>query len=176
MLVKAGLDTKFNAISSIGYLLKGIAITFGIALIWLLVVQFLPHVAIFLAFFISAVLLIIAAIIAFTGANTHFSDFKGWAIFFGVVFVLLLILLIYYVCAHKKQLKLCGCFLDVAGDCFKKNLTILLFVLLFLALTVGFIVLIIFQYLAFSSYGTPVLSGVYYENKRNWFLTFLLVI
>jgi hypothetical protein len=174
--VKAGLDQKFNAISSIGYLLKGIAITFGIAIIWLLVVQFLPHIAIFLALFISAALLIIAAIITFTGASTHFSDFKGWAIFFGVVFLLLLILLIYYVCAHKRQLKLCGCFLDVAGDCFKKNLTIILFVLLFLVLTVGFIILIIFQYLAFSSYNTPVLAGVYNENKRNWFLTFLLVI
>lgn len=174
--MKAGLDTKFNAISSIRYLMTGIGITFGIAFIWLIIVQCLPHFVIFLAFFVSAVLLVIAAIIAFVGANTHFIDFKGWAIFFGVGFVLLLILLIYYVCAHKKQLKLCGCFLDVAGDCFKKNLTIIFYVILFLALTVGFIVLIIFQYLAFSSYGAPVQNGVYYENKRNWFLTFLLVI
>lgn len=58
---------------AIDYLLIGLAIAFGISLFWMLLVQFLPKFAIWVMFIFSAVLLIIASVIAFYGSGNHFA-------------------------------------------------------------------------------------------------------
>lgn len=102
---------------AIDYLLIGLAISFGISMIWMTMVHFMPKIAIWTVFILSAVLLVIASIIAFYGAGNHFAESKGWAIFFGILFIFLLGLLILYVCTHYKQLQICACFLEVSVNC-----------------------------------------------------------
>jgi hypothetical protein len=143
-------------------LLIGLAIAFGLAILWMAVVQFFPKAAVWVAFGLAVILLILASLACFLGANSHFSDSKGLAIFFGVLFFAFLVLLVFYVCMHRKQLEVCGCFLEVATDCLKDNLPALLYLLLFTALTFLFIVLLVFEYLSFASANAPVLNGLYY--------------
>ncbi len=91
--------------------LIGLGVAFGLALLWMGVVQFFPRAAVWVAFGVASVLLIIAAILSFLGAGSHFADNKGLAIFFGILFMVFFGLLLLYVCLHKRQLSLCGCFL-----------------------------------------------------------------
>lgn len=175
LISDAGLDQKFNAIKAIDYLLTGLGIAFGFSIIWMLIVQFLPKYAIWMMFFISAALLIVAACISFIGSGSHFAENQGLAIFFGIIFVFFFLLLVYYLCVHRRQLEICSCFLEIAADCFKENLTSVLYILLFIILTISFVVLLVFEYLAFSS-GKPTQNGVYYHNNTNGFLFFLVVI
>ncbi len=102
LLANIHLDNQFNAMKAMDYLFIGLAISFGLSLLWIILVQFLPKFTIWVIFILSAVLLIIASIIAFYGSGNHFAEDKGWAIFFGVVLILFFILLVYYVCTHYK--------------------------------------------------------------------------
>lgn len=54
-------------------LLIGVGVVFGLALIWMIIVQCLPRAAVWLAFALAAVLLIVASVLCFLGANSHFS-------------------------------------------------------------------------------------------------------
>jgi hypothetical protein len=90
--------------------------------------------------------------------------------------VLLFIMLVCYLFLHRKQVTLSGCFLDVASDCLQQNLKAVLHLLLFTALTVLFIVLLIFEYLSFSSASPPTPNGLYYTSHCSGFLLFLLAV
>lgn len=125
-------------------LLIGVGVTFGLALLWMLLVQFLPRAAVWIALGVSAALLLLAAVYCFLGAHSHFSEDSGLAIVVGIVFILFFLLIILYVCFHKRQVELCGCFLEVATDCLRDNLRSLLYLLLFISLTILFIVLLVF--------------------------------
>jgi hypothetical protein len=144
LLDQAGLGGRFNAEEAVKMVLIGLGIAFGLAILWMVFVQFLPRVAVWAAFAIAAVLLIVGAVLFFLGANTHFADNSGLAIFFGILCLLFFALLVFYVCLHKRQLDICGCFLEVATDCLRDNLSGVLHLLLFTALSVLFIVLLVF--------------------------------
>jgi hypothetical protein len=111
LLSKAGVGSRFNAEKGVSMALIGLGVAFGLALLWMGVVQFFPKAAVWVAFVVASILLIIAALLCFLGANSHFAENKGLAIFFGILFVVFLGLLLLYVCLHKQQLSLCGCFL-----------------------------------------------------------------
>jgi hypothetical protein len=64
----------------------------------------------------------------------------------------------------------------VASDCLRANLSSILHLLLFTALTILFIVLLIYEYISFASASAPVLQGLYYSTSCNGFLLFLLVV
>jgi hypothetical protein len=130
----------------------------------MLLVQFQAKMAIWAMFFLSAALLIIASITFFAASGTHLAENQSLAIFLGIVFIILLILLVYYACLYRKQLSLSACFLYIAGDCLKSNLSSLLYILMFIALTFLFCILIIYQYLSFSSSKAPTLNGVFYQT------------
>lgn len=176
LLEEAGMGSRFNAERAIDMVLIGLGVAFGLALLWMLLVQFLPRVAVWAAFAIAALLLVVGAVLFFVGADSHFADNKGLAIFFAILFLLFFALLVFYVCLHKRQLEVCGCFLEVAADCLRENLSSVLHLLLFTALTVLFIVLLVFEYLAFASASAPALEGLYYANHCNGFLLFLLAL
>ena len=155
LLLNAGLGDTFNAVTAIKYLLIGVAIAFGLAIIWFILALCLPKIAVWLAVFGAAVLLLVTAIIFFIASNNSLSAGKGWAIFFGIICVLLMLLLVLYACFHSKQLKVCGAFLDVGADCIRANCAVLLYIPLFVAFTFLFGILTVFEYLAFASTGSP---------------------
>lgn len=111
LLTKAGVGSRFNAEKGVSIVLIGLGVAFGLALLWMVVVQCLPKMAVWVGFGLAAVLLIIAALLCFLGAGSHFAENKGLAIFFGILFLVFFGLLVFYACLHKKQLSLCGCFL-----------------------------------------------------------------
>jgi hypothetical protein len=104
LLSNANLDQTFNKVRAIDILFIGLGISFGLSIIWMVLVYFLPKVVVWAMFILSAATLIVASILCFVGASNHFSDNKGLAIFFGILFIVLVVLLVLYLCLHRRQL------------------------------------------------------------------------
>ena len=124
----------------------------------MLLTQFLPKIAVWLGIILAIVVLLITAIIFFVASANSLSESKGWAIFLGILCLVILLLFVYYVVFHRQQIELCIQFITIAAECFKENLISILFILLFIALSIGFFVLTVFEYLAFSSFRDPTFS------------------
>ena len=78
---------------------------------------------------------------------------------FAVLVFLCLALYIWSsLCFYRKRLKIAGVFLSHASIYTRNHLGKLLWIPFFLGLTMGLIILIMFQYLAFSSHAEPVPS------------------
>jgi hypothetical protein len=124
--------------------LIGLGIAFGLSILWMLLTQFLPKVSIWLTFIFTMVVLLITAIIFFVGSSTSLSDSKGWAIFFGIILLAIFLFFLYYIVFHRKQINISIQFITIATDCFKENLGLILFIILFLVLSISFIILTVF--------------------------------
>lgn len=115
LLYNSGLYNEYNQVKAINYLLIGVAISSGLSLLWLLLVQFLPKIAVWAAVLLASALLLVTAIIFFTSSSNHLVDESGWAITLGVVCILILALIVFYAVCHRKQLDICAKFLEIAG-------------------------------------------------------------
>jgi hypothetical protein len=179
LLASAGLSSKFNNIKALDYLLVGVGISFGLSIIWLLLVQFLPKAMFWVALLLAAVMLFIAMLVFLIGAGSTLVDGQGWAIIIGIVCLVLLVAVVLYAFLNRKQIYLAGCFLEVASESLKEHLSTLIWVPIFIALSFLFGWLLVFEYIAFASAGTPYLSStgaIYYYNSNNWFGVLVLVV
>ena len=145
------MHLKWNSLKAKDYLLMAVGISVFISLIWMLLVQFLPRIAIWIGFILAIILLLIAAIIFFTSAKSYLYDAGDWSIVMGIFCVIFLIMLLGYVFMHRSKISLAGRFLEVAGQSLCANITKFLYIPLFIAITFLFGILLVFQYLAFSS-------------------------
>lgn len=97
----------------------GLGIATGISLLWMILVQFLPKIMVWVAFALAIIMLIITGIVFLVDNNTMLRNAKGWAIFLGIVCLLLALLLIFYVVVNRRRIKLCGAFLKHATTMLK---------------------------------------------------------
>lgn len=91
----------------------------AIALIWMILVQFLPKIMVWVAFALAIIMLIITAIVFLIDSNTRMSHIKGWAIAIAVICLILALMLIFYVIVHRRRIKICGAFLKHAASMLK---------------------------------------------------------
>jgi len=158
--------------------LIGLGIATGISLIWMILVQFLPKIMVWVAFILAIILLVITAIVFLIDNSTKLNHVNGWAIFIAIVCLILALVLIFYVVVHRRRIKICGAFLKHATTMLKENCKTFLYIPLFMLLTFLFGVLTVFEYLAFSSLSEPTSSSdsIYNKLSRSWILTTLWVI
>lgn len=95
-----------------------------------------------------------------------------------MVCILILALIVFYAVCHRKQLDICAKFLEISGESLSTHWQIFLYIPIFILVTFVFGILLVFEYLAFSSKDEPHLTSqsVFYQTSKNVFLTFLLVI
>ena len=93
----------------------GVGISFGLALLWLVLVQFFPKAMFWVALVIAAFILFVSMLVFFIGSGNTLVDGQGWAIIFGLIFLGLLVAVIIYGIFNRKAIYLAGCFLEVAG-------------------------------------------------------------
>lgn len=172
------LYTRWDSLKSMDYLLAGVGISIGIALIWMLLVCFLPKIMVYVAFVLAIILLLITAIVFFTASKGPLSDSTGWDIFLGIICIIVLLILLFYLVVHRNRLAVCGAFLENASLFLRENCLVFLYIPIFIVLTFLFGILIVFQYLAYSSSGNVNFSpdSIYYTSTKSFILTALLVI
>jgi len=156
----------------------GLGISFGLSLLWLVLVQLLPFAMFWVALVIAAFMLFVTMLVFFIGSGNTLVDGKGWAIILGIVCLALFVTVLLYGFFNRKSIYLAGCFLQVAGQQLRNKWSVLIWVPIFIAISFLFGLLLAFEYLAFSSVGTPnwANGAVYYANGSSWFGNLLLVI
>ena len=80
-------------------------------------------------------------------------------------------------CLYRRRLNVTGIFLDYASKFLASKPINFLYIVLFLILTVGLIVLCLFQYLALSSHGEPIQEegDIYLHSQGSSVLTILVI-
>lgn len=66
LIANSNLYTKWNDLQAIRYLLAGVGISIALAFIWMVLVQFLPRIMVWVAVVLTVILLLITAIVLFT--------------------------------------------------------------------------------------------------------------
>lgn len=158
LFATSGLYIKWNSLRAIDYLLIGLAISIALSALWMLLTQCLTRVVIWLSIILSIILLLITAIVLFTGTNQTLSDAGAWPVFFGIICILLLLVVLYYAFFHRNRITLASRFLEIAGSSLISSKLIFLNIVVFVGITFLFGILVVFEYLAFSSAAEPVHS------------------
>jgi hypothetical protein len=105
-----------DALTAISILLISFGIAIGLSVIWMLLVQYCHGIMIWIAFILAIVLLIFIAVVLFTNAGSTLLGAKGWAIFAGVLALIIALLIIFYIIIHRKRIKYCSAFLKNAAQ------------------------------------------------------------
>ena len=85
----------------------------------MLLVQFLPKIMVLVAFGFAILLLLITGILFLVHNSTKLRNAQGWAIFTGILCLIIAAILAFYVFLHRRRIKLCGAFLKHATTMLK---------------------------------------------------------
>jgi hypothetical protein len=96
----------------------------------------------------------------------------------GVILITVAVLFTFFLCFFRKRSRLTGVFIDWSTRLAKERVSYYLFVLLFIVMTAGLIVLCLFQHLAFlsSSEPLPTEGDLFLKLKPNTLLFVLNII
>jgi len=144
----------------------------------MLLVHFLPKIAVWVAFVLAIILLTITAIVFFVDSRSSLSKATGWGIFLAILALVIALILLFYLIVHHKKISYCSIFLANASLMLKEKCITFFYILLFMVLTFVFSILIVFQYLAFSSVAAPTFNKdeLYSQLSRNfWFMAPLVI-
>ena len=89
----------------------GVAISFGISLLWLTLVQCFPKAMFWVALIVAAFMLFVCMLVFFIGSGNTLVDGQGWAIILGIICLGLLVAVLLYGYFNRKSIYLAGCFL-----------------------------------------------------------------
>jgi preprotein translocase subunit SecG len=134
---------------------------------------------VWVAFILAILLLIATAIIFFVDAGSTLASATGWAIFLGLLALVIALIIIAYIIMHRNKIQYCGVFLQNASLMIREKCVMtLLYIPLFMLFTILFCILIVFEYLSFSSVASPVQESgsLYLKLVRSfWFMAPLVI-
>jgi hypothetical protein len=104
---------------------------------------------------LSMILMLIAGILFLVNNDKTLVDGSGWAIFIGLLCLALFFVMLYHIVVHRKTITICGKFLYNSTLFLSERLTAIIYIPIFVGLSFLFGLLIMFQYLAFSSSSDP---------------------
>ena len=105
---ESGLNKHWNLLHTIDYLLLGLLVSFVLGLIWMIMVQCCPKIMVWAAIVLAIVLLIVTVVVFFANNQTSLRNASGWAIAFGIICVLMILVLLYYLIRHRRRISICS--------------------------------------------------------------------
>ena len=137
-------------------MLIALAIGVGVGLLYLVLFILLPKIMSYLVFVLCALTLIVAAILLLV-QPIKLMAFEGntWNIIIAIALIILAIFIFAYIFCQKQELELASIFLTYANLFLKENAILFLYIPLFIVLSFGLVVLIIWQFIAFTSINAP---------------------
>ena len=102
-------------------------------------------------------------------------DNNTWSILLGIAFIILAIIFITFLMCHRTEIELASIFLSYANEFLKQNWILFFYVPLSCLFSLGLIVLVVWQYISFSSINKPTWkdSDVYMTIHQQVFLQVL---
>lgn len=116
----------------------------GISILWMLLTHYLPQFVTWIAFILAIILLVITAIVFFVDSRTAMMRASGWGIFLGLLAIIIALILLFYLIVHNKRIRYTSIFLKNASLMLKQKCVIVLYILLFMVLTIIFCILTVF--------------------------------
>jgi hypothetical protein len=111
---QTNINFESDAITAIWILLISFGIAIGLGIIWMVLVHYCPKVMVWVAFILAILMLIGTAVLFFMNIGYQLSQAKGWAIFLGVVAVIMALIIALYIIMHRNRIHYCAVFLDNA--------------------------------------------------------------
>jgi hypothetical protein len=187
--IESALEDKFWSnplIANKEYLIKGYT-AIGFALLIGLCVGILYLVAVVLAPKVITNLVFVLAFLALGAVGVlmivqpiNMLEYSGnfWNVAFGVLFLVVsLCIFIFYFC-YREEIEVGAIFMAYSNQFLKETPQLLLYILLFLVLSAGLVVLCVWQYIAFGTISTPYLTkgDLYFSSAQNILLQVLNLI
>lgn len=110
-----GINLFSDSLNSIDILLTSLGISVGISIIWMLLVHCLPKIAVWVAFVLAIILLVITSILFFVDSRSSLSKATGWGIFLAILALVIALILLFYLIVHHKRISYCSVFLANAS-------------------------------------------------------------
>lgn len=133
-----------DSLTAIDILLISFGISVGISILWMLLTHYLPQFVTWVAFILAIILLVLTAIVFLVDSRTALIRASGWGIFLGLLAIIIALILLFYLIVHNKRIKYTSIFLKNASLMLKQKCVIILYILLFMVLTIIFCILIVF--------------------------------
>lgn len=162
------LSVKNGIINSIDIMLLSLLFGFLLGVIYLGITTCFPKMSVQLAFIGVFIAMLFAGIYVLAKPVQLFSP-NIWNILLGVGFILTGVVFLIYSFCYRKQIKLAQIFIQNANIFLKTDPIVFLYIPLFLVLTFGLIVLIVWQYVAFGSSNSPQLKAgdIFKSSSQN---------
>ena len=131
-----------------------------------------------LASFVLGFLILLATGLYISFRPVHLFVNNSLTIFLAVLLILLGIAYVFYMIFYKKQIELGSILIHHSNTFLRESYPIFLYIPLFLIATIAFLILIVWQFIAFGTAYKPTFeaSNIYYHSTHNWFLQVLNVI
>lgn len=108
-----------DALTAIDILLISVGISVFISLVFLLLVHYCTKIAVWLAFGLAIVLLVVTAIVFFVDTRSAMSKAPGWGVILAILALVIAIILIFYLAVHNRRISYCIVFLQNAAQMIK---------------------------------------------------------
>ena len=134
-----------------------IALLVGLAVgvLWMVLVQLCPRVMAGAAIGLGSLVLLVAGVLLLADDSKGWEGAGFWRIVIGVVLVLFAVLFFVMLFMYRRRIKIAGVLLHHSGKFLSERPLNFIYIPAFLLLTVGLIILCLFQYLAYSSAAEP---------------------
>ena len=127
----------------------------ALGIIWMVLVQLLPRVMAGVAIGLASLILLIAGVLLLADNSAGWENNGAWRIIIAVFCIFFAIFFFVMLCIYKRRIKIAGVLLRYAAKFLAERAINFVYIPIFIALTIGLIVLCIFQYLAYSSNREP---------------------
>lgn len=124
----------------------------ALGVVYFLAVQFAPNAMIWIGMIFSGIGLLLFGVLIFLDSSYSLITFHPFLKVFSIVIIACGVLFLGFSWWSSHQIKVSSVFVDGATEFLGSSLSTLLYIPLFILATFGFIALILFQYLSFSSH------------------------
>lgn len=129
-----------------------VLLALALGIIYFIIVQLAPNVTIWIGMILSAIGLLSLGTLLFLDNSYSLVTYHPSIKIFSIALIVCGVLFLAYSWWSAHQIKVCSVFVDGATEFISSSLSTILFIPLFILATFGFIALIIFQYLSYSSH------------------------
>jgi hypothetical protein len=165
----AKLDSRLVFFNSYDVLVLCLLIAIGLSILFVLINHWFARSMVWVTLVGSIIVLLALAVILFLYKTQNPSK-----IYLGIALGILSLVVLLSICLYRKQVSIAGVFLKEGTKFTSEMPSNILFVLIFMAFTLGFLLMFIFEYRGLISMGKPTFnkSELYYEasQRGSWFI------
>ena len=162
-------QVKYSILKSMDVMWLSLIIALCLGIIFLVLVSLAPKVMIYLVFVGAFIVLMFAGIFILAKPVSIFHP-NVWNIITGILLIIASLCFLAYIGCYRKELELAAIFMKHANTFLKETPIVFAYIPLFILLTIGLVVLCVWQYVAFGTQYEPYVANdtdLYKSSKQN---------